>query len=53
VLASVEEHGVGRTSGVVVERQHYAVWTLNAGQIVRLRVYLDRNEALAATGLGG
>jgi hypothetical protein len=40
-------------SGVVVERRHYAVWKLNGAKIVQLRVYLDRNEALNAAGLGG
>jgi ketosteroid isomerase-like protein len=30
----------------------HAVWKLSGGKIVRLRVYLDRNEALKAAGLG-
>ena len=51
VIATVNEHGVGRTSGVVVDRRHYAVWTLQGGKIVRLRVYLDDAEALRAAGL--
>jgi ketosteroid isomerase-like protein len=51
VLVTVNEQGVGRTSGVVVDRRHYAVWTLQGGKIVRPRVYLDRNEALRVVGL--
>ena len=51
VLATVHEHGVGRASGIIVDRRHYALWTFREGKIVRLRVYLDRNEALEAAGL--
>jgi ketosteroid isomerase-like protein len=51
VLVTIDEHGVGRASGVVVDRRHYALWTLRGGKVVRLRVYLDRAEALEAAGL--
>jgi ketosteroid isomerase-like protein len=51
VLVTVDEHGIGRASGVVVDRRHYALWTLRAGKVVSLRVYLDRTEALQAVGL--
>ena len=51
VLVTVDERGVGRTSGVVVDRRHYAAWTLNNGMVTRVRVYLDHAEALKAVGL--
>ena len=51
VLVTVYEHGIGRASGVVVDRRHYALWTLRGGKVVRLRVYLDRADALKAVGL--
>ena len=51
VLVAVNEHGIGRASGVVVDRRHYALWTLRGGMVVSLRNYLDRAEALKAAGL--
>jgi hypothetical protein len=36
-----------------VDRHHYAVWTLRDRQVVRLTVFMDRAEALAAAGLPG
>lgn len=51
VLVTVHEHGAGRESGVSVERRHYALWTLRDGMVIRMRVYLDRTEALRAVGL--
>ncbi|HEY0515692.1 MAG TPA: hypothetical protein VGD00_01110 [Solirubrobacteraceae bacterium] len=51
VLVTVNEHGIGRASGVVVDRRHYALWTLRGGKVVSLRNYLDRAEALEAAGL--
>ena len=50
VLVTVRERVVGRASGIDVDRLHYAVWRLRNGKIVRLRVYLDRNEAVDAVG---
>jgi ketosteroid isomerase-like protein len=51
VLVTVDEHGVGRTSGVVVDRRHYAAWTLHKGMVTRVCVYLDHGDALKAVGL--
>ena len=51
VLLVMNEHGIGRASGVVVDRRHYALWTLRGGKVVSLRNYLDRAEALKAVGL--
>jgi ketosteroid isomerase-like protein len=51
VLVTVHEHAVGRLSGVVVDRRHYAVWTLHNGMVTRVCVYLDHAEAHEAVGL--
>jgi ketosteroid isomerase-like protein len=51
ILVTVYEHGIGRASGVTVDRHHYALWTLRGGKIVSLCVYLDQVEALKAVGL--
>jgi len=51
VLATIHERGVGRASGVVLERRHDALWTLRDGKVVRMRVYLDRSADLEAVGL--
>jgi uncharacterized protein len=51
VLATVREHGVGAASGVDVDREHYAAWTLRAGRVTHMRVYIDRADALKAVGL--
>jgi ketosteroid isomerase-like protein len=51
VLVTVDEHGVGRMSGVVVDRRHYAAWTLHNGMVTRVCVYLDHGDALKAVGL--
>jgi ketosteroid isomerase-like protein len=51
VLVTVWEHGVGRASGAIVERHHHAVWTLRDGEVVRMRVYIDRSDAERAVGM--
>jgi ketosteroid isomerase-like protein len=51
VVVAVHEHAVGRTSGAVVDRVHQAVWTLQDGMVTRVRIFLDRNEALKAVGI--
>jgi ketosteroid isomerase-like protein len=52
VLVTVSEHGIGRASGVAVDRRHYALWTLLGGKIVSLCIYLDQADALNAVGPG-
>jgi ketosteroid isomerase-like protein len=42
----------GGLSGVRLERDTAHVWTLADGKVIRCEVYLDRSEALEATGLG-
>ena len=51
VLVTVHDHGVGRTSGAVIDHDHYALWTLREGKVVRMCMYADRSEALEAVGL--
>ena len=43
--------GMGRTSGLEVEAEESHVWTLRDGRIVRMQMFLDRGDALAAAGL--
>ena len=44
--------GRGRRSGVEVETRTYAtIWTLRDGQVTRVQVGVDPNEALKAVGL--
>ena len=52
VLVTVHERYFGRESGVEVDRRHYAVYHFREGKIVRMRVFLDRGEALEAAGPG-
>jgi ketosteroid isomerase-like protein len=51
VLAVVHERALGRHSGIAFDNPVFAVWTLRDGEIARMRVYLDRDEALEAAGL--
>jgi ketosteroid isomerase-like protein len=44
--------GRGRSSGVEVETRTYAtIWTLHDGQVTRVQVGVDPNEAVKAVGL--
>ena len=43
--------GRGRTSGLEVQTEESHVWTLRDGRIVRMQMFVDRGEALAAAGL--
>jgi uncharacterized protein len=51
VLAEGWQQGRGRGSGVEVSEEIFSVWTLQAGKIVRQRMFRDRAQALAAAGL--
>jgi uncharacterized protein len=44
--------GHGRSSGIRIENRVTHVWTIRDGKAVRFRVFLDREQALAAVGLG-
>jgi uncharacterized protein len=52
VLAGGWQHGRGKGSGVEVSEEIFSVWTLQAGKIVRQRMFRDRTQALEAAGLG-
>jgi uncharacterized protein len=51
VLAGGWQYGRGRGSGVEVSEEIFSVWTLQARQIVRQRMFRDRAQALEAAGL--
>jgi ketosteroid isomerase-like protein len=52
VITLAIEHGRGRGSGAAVEARRTAhVWTMRANKAIRLDLYLDREQALAAVGL--
>jgi ketosteroid isomerase-like protein len=51
VLVEVELQGVGRASGAPVNQITWNVIELREGKMRRGRVFLDRAEALEATGL--
>ena len=42
----------GKGSGVEVEQTYWSVWSVNDGKAVRLALFVDRDRALAAAGLG-
>jgi ketosteroid isomerase-like protein len=52
VVVMEKIRGRGRGSGVEVETRTYAtIWTLRDGQVTRVQVGVDPNEALKAVGL--
>ena len=51
VVVFHHEIAKGRESGVVVETDTGTVQTVKDGRIVRVRSYMDRNQALEAAGL--
>lgn len=51
VVALIWQQNCGRASGVVVEQVYAQVWTLRDGKVVRMRIFGDQNQALAAVGL--
>jgi ketosteroid isomerase-like protein len=53
VLLVARESGHGRGSGIRVEQVTYSVFTLKGGTIVRWQVFVDREKAYEAAGLGG
>jgi uncharacterized protein len=51
LLCEVASHGRGRGSDVPIDWTTFAVFDLRDGKVSRLRVFLDRHEALEAVGL--
>lgn len=43
--------GRGRASGIETDVEEFHVWTLRNGRVVRMQMFLDRDEALAAAGI--
>jgi ketosteroid isomerase-like protein len=50
VVVLVHISGVGIESGAPVEMRVAHVWTMEGSTALRMQVYLDRDEALAAAG---
>jgi ketosteroid isomerase-like protein len=48
VLARTRHHMQGKASGVEVEKTIFQLWTVRNRRIVRVRMYYDEAEALAA-----
>ena len=53
VVVVVFQRGVGRASGIPVERRVGQVWTVRDGMAVRWQIFKDRAEALEAAGISG
>jgi ketosteroid isomerase-like protein len=51
VVGCARLRGKGKLSGIDIDLLAYHVMTVNAGKIVRLDVFLDRAQAMAAAGL--
>ena len=51
IVALVRATGLGRGSGVEVDREVAMIWTLRDGKASELRFYRDREAALEAAGL--
>jgi ketosteroid isomerase-like protein len=51
VLGLFRQTAIGKGSGVAVDQRYAQVFDLRAGVIIRITIYLDRAEALAAAGL--
>ena len=51
VVGVFRQSGTGKGSGLPVEVRLATVYELEGGQIVRMRIYLDPDEALEAVGL--
>ena len=51
VVGVFRQFATGRVSGAPIEMEYSLVYDLRDGQLVRIRAYLDRAEALEAAGL--
>ena len=50
VLVKTRHHMRGKSSGAQVDKVIFQLWTLRNGKIVRVKMYYDEAEALAAVG---
>jgi ketosteroid isomerase-like protein len=53
VVAFFHQRAIGRVSGVPVDLRMATLYELEDGRILRMRHFLDREEALEAAGLSG
>ena len=53
VIAFLAVESTGRASGIVTAPKTANVYEFSAGRISRVRIFLDRDEALRAVGLKG
>ena len=51
VLMLLRAQGIARYTGIEVEVEWAAVWTIRDGKLLRAQGYLNRAEALEAAGL--
>jgi ketosteroid isomerase-like protein len=51
VVAIARQRGIGKESGVPVDLEFGMLYELNAGRVIRVRVFLDPASALEAAGL--
>jgi ketosteroid isomerase-like protein len=50
-LMTIRLRGVGKRSGIEINREIFHVWAIRDGKAQRCEVYSDRSEALRAAGL--
>ena len=53
VVAAIRVHGRGRLSGMEISQRLFDVFELRDGRVLRIREYLDPDQALEAAGLRG
>ena len=53
VFVAIHEWGTGAESGASVDQRRYFAATLRGGQIVRVRMFSERADAVKAVGLQG
>ena len=53
VVAVMHQHGRSRATGMQVDMSFAQVWTIEDGEMTRMEMYADADEALRAVGLGG
>jgi ketosteroid isomerase-like protein len=51
VVIFYRDRGVGRSSGVETEIRYASVWDVRDGRVVRMKIFLDRDEAVRYSGL--
>jgi ketosteroid isomerase-like protein len=51
VLVVVHDVGTAKGTGITIDRRNFQLWEFRDGVTVRLRAFLDRDEALEAVGL--